>query len=97
MSLLLITPVFATFFGQIANFLIGFYFYSFKVFDEKKIRLSFFVKYITLNIFLWNINWSLIEFISSYGFSKNIVSLSLIPFLASISYLSQKYFVFNKK
>ena len=95
--LLLIPPVFATFFGQIVNFFIGFYLYSFKVFDEKEYRFSCFVRYITLNIFLWNTNWILIESISSYGFSKNIVSLFLIPFLASISYLAQKYFVFNKK
>lgn len=96
--LLLLIPTFiATFIGQLINFLIGFYLYSFKVFNVNKYSFTCFLKYIFLNIVLWNMNWIFIQFFFSYGFSKNIVALFLVPFLASISYLSQKYLIFYEK
>ena len=88
--------IFATFIGQMINFSLGFYFYSSKVFEIRVFRLINLSKYTLLNLILWFLNWKTIELFHSYGFSKNIVALILIPFLALISYLAQKNIVFKK-
>ena len=93
--LLYISTVKATFLSQMFNYLFGFYFYGKRVFKIRKLRKGIFLKYFILVICLWNINWLLIDYFHSFGISKNIVSLVIVPFLALISYLTQKYFVFN--
>ncbi len=93
--LLLVTSIIATFISQMVNFLIGYYFYGKKVFRLKILKKKYFLKYLILFIFLWNINWIVIEFFHSFGISKNLVSLVIIPFLALISYKSQRYIVFK--
>ena len=92
--LLIINTILATFISQTFNFIVGFNLYGQKVFNMKTLKLSFFVKYLALSIFIWNINWILIFFLNSYGFSKNIASLFIIPLLVIISFLFQKFFVF---
>ena len=62
----------------------------------RKKGVSLHGKYLILNIFLWNINWIMIDFISSYGLSKNISSITIICPLALFSYVSQKLLVFKK-
>ena len=89
------SSVIATFFSQLINFLIGYYLYGKKVFRLKKLKIENFTKYFLLVIFLWNINWITIDFFNSFGISKNLVSLVIVPFLALISYVSQKYIVFK--
>ena len=93
--LLHISTVKATFISQMFNYLFGYYFYGKRVFKVRELRKGIFLKYMILVIFLWNINWFLIEYFHSFGISKNIVSLVIVPFLALISYLTQKYFVFK--
>ena len=77
------------------NFFLGYYLYGKKVFGLRILKNEFFWKYLILVIFLWNINWIIIDFFNSFGISKNLVSLLIIPFLALISYVSQKYIVFK--
>ena len=90
------SSVIATFFSQLINFLIGYYLYGKKVFRLKKLKIENFTKYFLLVIFLWNINWIIIEFFHSFGFNKSIIALVIIPFLALISYISQKFIVFKQ-
>jgi len=95
--LLLIVPtIYATFVSQIFNFLFGFYLYGKKVFKVNYLKKKHFIKYFLLCIIVWNINWLTINYISMFAYSKNIIALLLIPPLALISYISQKYFVFKK-
>ena len=95
--LLLIVPtIYATFVSQIFNFLIGFYLYGKKVFKVKYLNKKHFIKYFLLSIIVWNINWLTINYVSMFIYSKNIIALLLVPPLALVSYISQKYFVFRK-
>lgn len=93
--LLFISSIKATFFSQMFNFFLGYYFYGKKVFRISKFKIKILIKYLILVLFLWNTNWILIEYFYSYGISKNIISLVIVPFLALISYLSQKNVVFK--
>ncbi len=93
--LLFISSIKATFCSQMVNFFLGYYLYGKKVFKFKRLRIENIFKYFILVIFLWNINWILIEYFHSFGISKNIVSLVIIPFLALTSYIMQKYIVFK--
>ena len=96
--LLLIVPtVIATFASQLFNFLFGFYIYGKKVFQVKYLHKTHFFKYFLLSIIVWNINWLTINYLSMFVYSKNMIALFLVPPLALISYISQKYFVFQKK
>ena len=93
--LFFVSSVKATFVSQTVNFFLGYYLYGKKVFGLRILKNEFFWKYLILVIFLWNINWITIDFFNSFGISKNLVSLLIIPFLALISYVSQKYIVFK--
>ena len=93
--LLLIPTIFAALISQIFNFLFGLYFYGKKVFKVFSLTNRHLLKYFLLNIFVWNLNWILIEEISTFGISKNLVSLIIILPLACFSYVMQKYFVFR--
>ena len=84
----------ATFLSQLFNLNFGFYIYGKKVFKVNKLKKSYFINYFLLNIFLWNINWCIISFLTIFNISKNISALALVPFLALLSYLYQKYVVF---
>ena len=89
------SPIKATLISQTVNFFIGYYFYGTKVFLNKNWRLKILLKYLILVIFLWNLNWLLIELFHSFGLSKNLASIIIVPLLALLSYLSQKYIVFR--
>ena len=93
--LLFIPTIIATFVGQLFNFLFGFYFYGKKVFKVKKLNKNHLTKYIFLNVIIWNINWTLITYISSFWDQKNIIAFLIILPLALVSYCLQKYYVFK--
>ena len=93
--LLNVSSVVATFFSQLINFCLGYYLYGTKVFRFKILRRKIFIRYFILIILLWNLNWILIEIFYYFGISKNIIALVIVPFLALISYLSQKHLVFK--
>ena len=94
--LIKVNSVIATFFSQLINFCLGYYLYGKMVFRFKILKIKCLKKYFILVIFLWNINWILIEFFHSFGFSKSIIALVIVPFLALISYISQKFIVFKQ-
>ncbi len=94
--LLILSTIYATLISQVFNLLFGFYFYGKNVFRVNILKSSHLIKYVLLNILLWNINWLLIDLISAEDLSKNIASLILITPLALISYSCQKLIVFRK-
>lgn len=91
------STVTAAFVSQFFNFKFGYYFYGKKVFIVNSFKKIYFIRYLLLNIFIWNINWIFINYLNSFNLSKSKASLILIPWLALISYLMQKHFVFSKK
>lgn len=95
-GLLLCTTVLATFLSQMFNFLFGYYIYSTKVFKVNSFKLGFFLRYLSLILLLWNFTWITIDYLNSYGISKNLAAILIIPPFALFSYCVQKYFVFKK-
>ena len=93
--LLFSSTISAAFVSQFFNFNFGYYFYGKKVFIVRSLNKNSFIKYILLNLLIWNINWLLINFLNSFNISRSLASLILIPFLALLSFLFQKYFVFR--
>ena len=84
----------STLISQIFNLNFGYYLYGKKVFQVKYFRKAQYLKYLISNFIIWNINWILIIGLNSYNISKNIAALIVIPFLALISFMYQKYFIF---
>ena len=94
---LLFFPIsFATLISQIFNLNFGFYLYGSKVFKVKFLGKKIYFKYLSFHLFLWILNWFLINFIYSYNISKNLAALFVLPFLALISFVYQKNIVFIK-
>ena len=95
--LLLVNPIaLSTLISQFFNLNLGFYLYSKKVFGVKAFKKSYYIKYLLISFFLWNINWIFITVLNSFNISKNLAALIVIPFLALISFMYQKYLVFLK-
>ena len=93
-SLFIFPIFFSTLISQIFNLNFGFYLYGKKVFKVKNLRKKQYFNFLTLNIFIWNINWIFISILNSYNISKNLSALILVPFLALISFVYQNYFIF---
>ena len=94
---LLFLPIFfATLLSQIFNLNFGYYFYGLKVFKVKFLGKKIYFKYLFFHIFLWILNWFLINLIYSFNISKNLAALFVVPFLALISFVYQKNIVFTK-
>ena len=94
--LIFLKTFYATFVGQLFNFLFGFYFYGKNVFKVNSLSKSHLKKYLLLSIFIWNLNWIMISHLSVFGISKNIIAFILIAPLATLSYIIQKYIVFKR-
>ena len=86
--------ILSTLISQIFNLNLGYYLYGKKVFKVKYLRKKQYLKYVSSNFIIWNINWILISTLNSYNISKNLAALIVIPFLALISFMYQKYFIF---
>lgn len=87
----------ATLLSQTLNFLIGFLLYGKYVFKVNKLKGSIFVKYLIFAFCAFILNAKLIIYFSiSYDISKNLASAILIPFLTSISFITQKFLIFRK-
>jgi hypothetical protein len=97
LSLLILPIVFATSISQFTNLILGYYFYGTKVFMINKLNNIFLFKYFLLSIFLWFLNFSNIELLVFLGLNKNTSAIINIPFLAVVSYLFQKKYVFQNK
>ena len=94
-SLLYFPIFFSTIFSQLVNIYIGYNLYGKKVFKIKKLKNSFFKKYVILSLILWFLNYSFIQSFSYLGFNKNLIALVIVPLLVIISYFSQKIWVFK--
>ena len=94
-SLFLIPTLFATVLSQTVNILIGYFLYGKKVFKLKELNKFVFRKYLLLALILWMLNFFLIQFLFYFGVNKNITAICVIPLLVSISYLTQRNFVFK--
>ena len=86
--------ILSTFISQIFNVNFGYFLYGKKVFQVKYLRKKHYLKYLISNFIIWNINWILISTLNSYNISKNLAALIVIPFLALISFMCQKHFIF---
>ena len=86
----------STFISQHINIFLGLNLYSKYVFKVKKLRKRNTIRYFLVAYFLWIANWLSINWIYTIsGFSKNLSALFVLPFLALISYLLQKLFIFK--
>tara|TARA_Y100000739_G_scaffold229952_1_gene247765 strand:- start:5757 stop:6140 length:384 start_codon:yes stop_codon:yes gene_type:complete len=94
-ALLIMPTIFATVLSQFINLIIGFYIYGKKVFKMKSLNNLVFKKYLIIAFLLWLLNFGFIQLFFHYGANKNITAIFLVPFLAAIAYLSQKYYVFR--
>ena len=83
--------------SQIINSLVGYQLYSRYVFKINTYKNYLFIKYILFAFITYILNAKLIILISkNFLISKNLSALILVPFLASFSFFSQKFFVFKK-
>ena len=91
--ILLILPLsISTFISQIFHAYLGYLANKYGVFKRKGKPMA----YIFLVLASWLIQWILIKRITSLGFSSPLAVLIAIPFLATFSFINQKYFVFRK-
>ena len=94
-GLLFFSTVKATFISQMFNFLFGYYIYAKKVFKVSSLELSFFGKYLFLTLLVWNFSWLSIDYLNTFGLSKNLTAILIIPPFALFSYCVQKHYVFK--
>ena len=91
--MLLILPLsISTFISQILHAYLGYLANKYGVFKRKGKPIS----YIFLVLASWLIQWIFIKSITSFGVSSSLAVLIAIPFLATFSFINQKYFVFRK-
>ena len=93
-SLFFFPIILSTLLSQIFNLNFGYYLYGKKVFQVKYFTKKQYLKYLISNFIIWNINWIFISSLISYNISKNLAAFLVIPFLALISFIYQKYFIF---
>ena len=95
--LLFISTSLSTFLSQQINIFFGLNIYGKKVFKVERITKSYIFRYLFIAYILWILNWLFIDKVSSiFLLSKNLAAIIVLPFLAALSYLLQKYIVFSK-
>lgn len=96
LSLNFISTSIATLGSQLINMFLGYILYSKIVFKRKSLFIkTFIVKYSLLMLFIWLANFCSITILEFFGFQRNLGAFILIPLLAFISFIMQKYFVFR--
>lgn len=87
----------STLISQHINIFLGLNLYGKYVFKVKTLRRRNTIRYFFVSYLLWIANWLSIDWIyTSFGFSKNLSALFVLPLLALISYLLQKLFIFKE-
>lgn len=87
----------ATLISQLINMAMGYFLYSKFIFQVTKVKnLKFILRYLSLMTLIWNINVFGIKLGFYYGISENFSAFFMIPFLALISYIMQKFWVFKE-
>ena len=82
----------STFLSQIMHAYLTYLSNKYVVFKRKGKPIA----YIFLVLASWLIQWLLIKSITSLGVSSSLAVLIAIPFLATFSFITQKYFIFRK-
>ena len=86
----------STLISQLVNMIFGYLMYSKFIFNVKYYRKKAFIaKYSLLMVFIWAFNSLAIELGYKYGISKNLTAFFIIPILAIISFVFQKFWVFK--
>jgi putative flippase GtrA len=94
-ALLLVVPIgLATLLSQTFNVVLGFFIYGKHVFRVDRLRKRSALSYGLLALVLWWCNWVGISVSVQFGLSRNLAALFLIPILAGLSYIAQKFLVF---
>ena len=92
LMLLILPLIISTFISQILHAYLGYLANKYGVFKRKGKPIS----YIFIVLASWLIQWIFIKSITSFGVSSSLAVLIAIPFLATFSFINQKYFVFRK-
>ena len=91
--MLLILPLsISTFISQILHAYLGYLANKYGVFKRKGKPIV----YIFLVLVSWLFQWILIRSLINLGLSSSLAVLIAIPFLATFSFINQKYFVYRK-
>ena len=86
----------ATLWSQAINMFLGYLLYSKLVFKSQNIFLKkFLIKYFLLMTIIWFTNFYFIELLEFAGFTRNIAALIIVPPLAFISFIAQRYLIFK--
>ena len=86
----------STFLSQVINTILGYSIYSKVVFKNKNLfSRKIIIRYLFLMIGLWLTNFYCIKILEIIGFIRNVSALILIPFLAIISFIMQRFFIFK--
>ena len=87
----------ATLISQSINTILGYAIYGKLVFGAKGLREKEpVIRYGVLMITMWLLNAAGIELGTTLSLSKNSAAILMVPCLAVLSYISQKYWVFRK-
>ena len=87
----------ATLISQSINTILGYAIYGKLVFRSKGLRQrESVIRYIIIMIGMWLLNAAGIEIGSTFGLDKNGAAIIMVPCLAVLSYIAQKYWVFRK-
>ena len=86
----------STFLSQLINMAIGYAIYGKFIFQVNSVKnIKFIKKYFILMIFIWLFNAFGINFGSIFSISKSTSAILMMPFLAILSFLAQKLWVFK--
>ena len=92
----LISIPISTLISQFINMTFGYYIYGKFIFKVKKYKKRTFIeRYAILMFIMWLLNFIVIEFGFNLGISKNLIAFLMIPLLALVSFIVQKYWVFK--
>ena len=87
----------ATLISQSINTILGYAIYGKLVFGAKGLRERVpIIRYGLLMIAMWLLNATGIELGAAVSLSKNAAAIVMVPCLAVLSYIAQKYWVFRK-
>ena len=95
LNLLFLPIALSVFLSNICSIPIRYYFYGKNVFDINKPDFKTANKFIIFSFSLWFFNTIGTTFVYNFGLNKNISAAIMIPFVASISFILQKYYVFK--
>ena len=95
-SLFFISISLSVFISAISSIPLRYYFYGKNVFGLNKPNFRTTIKFLIVSILIWILNTFGTIYIHSLGLNKNFSAIIMIPFIASISFFMQKYYVFKK-